>query len=244
MFHPCPTQVQQSTDVSPGSLEDLDCPLYGGEVWVMWGADSGGGTTKFTVQFAGNDVHMAGMYCATDVHVNMEAFMRKGEDWLEQLEVLVRRGVEVKDRVTGEVRRRKVQLFLCGDMMYQCEAMGHQGCASTFPCLRCTVTSQHLRRNHLPGTEEFVGATCSPSIPACRAATVDRTVDSFDAAYMDNVVDRRQGGDHRKNGHHHHSIIARCVHGVWCVGMWCGVVWCWLLIVVVCCGVLWDVVVW
>ena len=42
----------------------------------------------------------------------------------------------VVDRVTGETVMQKVQLFLCGDMLFQCEICGHQGCASTHPCLK------------------------------------------------------------------------------------------------------------
>ena len=120
------------------------CELYGGKLWVMWGGDTGGGTTKFMMEVLAAGPHMCGMYSATDVHVNLENFMRCGGDWVAQLDALARCGLQMVDRESDETVVQKVQLFLCGDMLFQCEICGHQGCASTHPCLKCEVSSQHL----------------------------------------------------------------------------------------------------
>ena len=190
-------------EVTPGSLGDPSCELYSGELWVMWGGDTGGGTTKLLMEVLAAGPHMCGMYSATDVHVNLETFMRSGRDWVSQLEALVRCGLEVEDKGSGEKVIMKVQLFLCGDMLFQCEVCGHQGCASTHPCLKCEVSSQHLRKGHSDGSEH------SPNNPVCMAATQPRSVASFENNYLANIMDQRMGGDLRKNGHHHHSIVAR-----------------------------------
>ena len=191
----------QDAAPSPGSLGDLTLELYGGELWVLWGGDTGGGSTKFLVEVLGAGPHMCGMYAGSDVHVNLETFMRSGGDWVAQLETLVRDGLEFEDN--DQKLTRKVQLFLCGDMMFQTEICGHQGCASSNPCLKCRVSSQHLRKGHVDGSEH------SPNSPVCREATEARTVASFEDNYLANVRDKKQGGDLRKNGRSHDSIVAR-----------------------------------
>ena len=196
-------QVRASS-YEKGSLEDLEAPLYQGRLWVTFSADSGGGSTKFTLEIA-SQVHMCGILAATDLHSNLEAFMRKGGDWVAQLTTLKEKGLEVIDRETEEVEVMGVELFLGGDMAFQAEILGHQGGAASFPCLKCLVTSHHLRKEHREGEPHAL------TRKACRDVLVTREVASYETNFLSNVRDRRQGGDLRKNGRHHQSIVARAL---------------------------------
>ena len=198
-----PVQVRASS-YEKGSLEDLEAPLYQGRLWVTFSADSGGGSTKFSLEIA-SEVHLCGIIIATDLHANLEALMRKGGDWVAQLTTLKEKGLEVVDRETGEVEVMGVELFLGGDMAFEAEIMGHQGGAASFPCLKCLVTSHHLRTEHREGEPHTLARK------ACKDVVVAREVDSFETNYLSNVRDRRQGGDLRKNGKHHQSIVARAL---------------------------------
>ena len=192
-------------DHKPGSLQDLSAPLYRGELWPVFGGDSGGGTTKEFVELASTGPHLIGMFKAKDIHQNLEAFMRHGQDWILQLEHLVKHGLKVTNHLTGEKVTLKVRLFLNGDYAYLCEKCGHQGCASCYPILRDLTPSSHLRKAHRDGSPHH------PGVPGCAALAVPRSPESFTTDFLANLLDTRKGGDLRKNGQRHHSIIARCL---------------------------------
>ena len=65
-------------------------------LWINFSADSGGGSTKFTLEIA-SEVHLCGILTATDLHINLEDFMRKGGDWVAQLAAIKEKGLEVVD---------------------------------------------------------------------------------------------------------------------------------------------------
>lgn len=200
----CAVQVQ-SLEAKPGSLQDLTAAIYAEAIWLLFGADSGGKSTKWMVEVGATGPHMAGLFRATDSYVNNEAFMRVGKDWVEQLRTLGRggAGLRVRNLETGEVRVMKVEVFVNGDYAFLYSSMGHQGGAATFPSLRDLTPSAHLRKAHRDGSPHH------PGIAECSRLAVPRPIESFDEDYMANLMDTRGGGDLRKNGHRHHSIIGR-----------------------------------
>ena len=113
---------------------------------------------------------------------------------------LVRRGIEVKDPNSQEICTREVDLCLLGDYMFLCAMLGHQGSSSSFPCLRDYTPSSHLRKAHLDGSPH------TPDNPSCRFER--RTLESFDLDYSQNLLDKRNGGDMRKNGKYHGSVCS------------------------------------
>ena len=114
---------------------------------------------------------------------------------------LVCRGIEVKDPNSQEICTREVDLCLLGDYMFLCAMLGHQGSSSSFPCLRDYTPSSHLRKAHLDGSPH------TPDNPSCRFER--RTLESFDLDYSKNLLDKRNGGDMRKNGKYHGSVCSR-----------------------------------
>ena len=182
--------------------------MYRGELWPVFGGDSGGGSTKEFIELASTGPHLIGMFKAKDVHQNLEAFYRHEQDWILQLKHLVKHGLQVTNHVTGEKVTVKVRPFQNGDYAYLCDKWGHQGCASCKPILRDLTPSSHLRKAHRDGSPHH------PGVPGCAALAVPRTPESFTTDYLANLLDTRKGGDLRLNGKHHNSIIARCLFPV------------------------------
>jgi len=197
----------QSLEAKPGSLQDLTAAIYNDAIWLVFGADSGGKSTKWMVEVGATGPHMPGMFRATDSHPNLEAFMRVGKDWVEQLRILGRSGagLKVRNLETGEIRNIKVEVFVNGDYAFLYAVLGHQGGAATFPSLRDLTPSVHLRKAHRDGSPHH------PGIAECSRLAVPRSIESFDEEYMANLMDTRGCGDLRKNGHRHHYIIGRAI---------------------------------
>ena len=145
------THQEMENSSEAGTMRDLDAPIYGGEVWLVFGIDKGGKSTKVVLEIAGNP-HLIGMFKAADSHQNLEAFFREGGgSWEEQLASLLREGVRVVGR-DGTATTRSVQLFLNGDYALICEILGHQGCASSYPSIRDSTSCTHLRSHAVPHT--------------------------------------------------------------------------------------------
>ena len=98
-----------------------------------------------------------------------------------------------------------VQIVIFGDKSFLSEIFGLQGSAATFPILYDLTPSTHLRKAHRDGSPHL------PSIEGCQFPL--RTVEMLDKDYYENKLDTRNGGNVRKNGSKHHSVVApRKVH--------------------------------
>ena len=190
-------QVQQ---LQAGSIQNLQHPIYKGKIRLAIGGDKGGKVFRWTVEIASNPAHIFGMFEAADTYANLAAFLVGGSDWPAQLRELLEKGLEVTDPETGVTTTMEVELCIIGDYMFLCDLMGHQGSAATYPSLRDLTPSSHLRKAHLDGSPH------TPTNPGC--VFPRRTLEDFDRCYAANRVDRRNGGDVRKNGRHHGSVIA------------------------------------
>ena len=102
---------------------------------------------------------------------------------------------------TLEVVTKEVELCLVGDYAFLCAMLGHQGSASSFPCLRDYTPSSHLRKEHKDGSPH------TPDNPGCRFPR--RDLQSFDLDYAKNLLEIRNGGNLRKNGKYHGSVCGR-----------------------------------
>ena len=71
------THQEMENSSEAGTMRDLDAPIYGGEVWLVFGIDKGGKSTKVVLEIAGKP-HLIGMFKAADSHQNLEAFFREG----------------------------------------------------------------------------------------------------------------------------------------------------------------------
>ena len=196
-------EVRQG-DFEKGSLQDPDAPRYGGLLRVVFGADKGGGVTRFGIEMAASGLHLVGMFSAHDSHENMERFLEAEANWSEQMRNLLRHGLTTHDEEGKEVKG-PVQVVIFGDKSFLSEIFGLQGSAATYPILYDLTPSTHLRKAHRDGSPHL------PSIEGCQFPL--RTVDMLDKDYYENRLDTRQGGNVRKNGSKHNSVVApRKVH--------------------------------
>ena len=195
----CPVQLC-GREVEEGSIQNLQHPIYKGKIRLAIGGDKGGKVFRWTVEIASNPAHIFGMFEAADTFANLASYLVTGGDWSAQLRELLEKGLEVTDPETGVTTTMQVELCIIGHYMFLCDLMGHQGSAASYPSLRDLTPSSHLRKAHLDGSPH------TPTNPAC--VFPRRTLEDYDRCYAANRLDRRNGGDMRKNGKHHSSVIA------------------------------------
>ena len=176
------------------SMKNLDHPLYYNKLWVVIGGDKGGTTMKFVTGVGGNDPHMFGMFQAADTPDNLLAFQA---DYYDQVKRMIAFGLKVSFE-DGNTRLFEVEVMNSGDKAYLSDQNGHAGGASSYPSIYRLVTSAHLRKKHLDGSSH------TPENSEC--VFEDRTPESIDKNYHENVVDTRAGST-RRRGKHHNSIV-------------------------------------
>ena len=173
------------------------------EVWVKFGADKGGTSTKLVFEIANvstpNSTHnteLISLFEGTDSYENLMQYFGPLRDQFHGLQ-------SVSSETGDPVVLRK---FLFGDYHWICDQMGHQGASSSFPCVYCLVSHNSLKaRTGAPRTPMIkVDHEYMPN-PDC--VFPRRTKDMFICDLLENQSDTRNGGNTVKNGKYHNSIV-------------------------------------
>ena len=185
-------QAESCQDLT--SMKNLNHPLFNGKLWVIISGDKGSQTMKYGVGLGGHDVHLFGLFEASDTPSNMLTFQ---SNYIEQIRKLVAFGVSVTAEDGGS-KNFQVEVFVTGDKAFLYDQNGHAGAAATYPSIYNYVKSSHLRKQHLDGSSHTL------SNPSCRFK--DREPDELERDYHENVTDRRVGTV-RTRGKNHNSIV-------------------------------------
>ena len=172
-----------------------DDKSFNDEVWIFFGGDKGGGSTKFHFEIindqASGSRDAVHTYCLFEAPDSSENISKMLSSYRPEL-------IKLQDP-NFKLNVKKVKIFLGGDYDFLNKSVGHQGQASTYPSLTDLVTLEHLRRHvGSPHSQE----TCNVE---------KRDSNDYILNFSENLQDDRNSKNRRKNGHEHNSVVGAMI---------------------------------
>lgn len=118
------------------------------KIWIAFGGDKGGKTTKITFSFTNcqkpnsvHNTHVIGYYEGNDDHQSLQVFLKKYQSQFLSISNMTL-PYPLPD---GSTEERPIIRFLVGDIMFLSAMMGHKGPTSLHPCFKCKIPLNQIR---------------------------------------------------------------------------------------------------
>jgi hypothetical protein len=183
---------------------------FNNELWVKFGGDKGGTSTKLAVEIANvknsnsaENTELIACYEATDSRDNMQKVFGMYSEQFINLD-----NAKIMSADEDGERQHKINKFLFGDYCFLCNVLGHQGASAKYPCIWCIVPLDRLRaRDGKPHTPKLFNNQ-SKQFDVNEDCNFDkRTIDMYRCDLASCTLDPRNNGEPTKNGKYHHSVI-------------------------------------